>query len=257
MKTTRITVTPRRSSLPVSLHIRPSTTDEKVVEEVLRRGAYEKPRLGFLIEPGDRWLDLGANIGTFVLLCMVRGVESVTAYEPEPENLGLLQENIRSNARQFPGTNVRVEEAAVGVRAGTMPLFLCGGEYNKYRHSLVLRKRGGRKIDVPVLAFREVVRDIGYNGSSGSSGSSGSDCIKMDIEGAEIEILETMKPSWLKKIRKLVFEYSFDVDASIPRFMKIIEKLRGIFPNVKFDKVKTNDAEYRFFPMCTMVYCWK
>ena len=248
MKTTRITLTPRRSSLPVVLNIRPLTTDEKVVDEVLLRAAYEKPRLGFLIEPGDRWLDLGANIGTFVLLCMVRGAASVTAYEPEPENFDMLQENIRWNARQFPDTKVRVEEAAVGAKAGTMPLFLCGGEYNKYRHSLVLRKRGGRKIDVPVLAFRDVIRGIGYDGYDG---------IKMDIEGAEIEILETMKPSWLKKIRKLVLEYSFDVDASIPRFMKIIEKLRGIFPNVKFDKVKTDDAEYRFFPMCTMVYCWK
>ena len=81
----------------------------------------------------------------------------------------------------------------------------------------------------------------------------------MDIEGAEIEILEDIPLSYFSKVnlKKLVFEYSFDVDPSIPRFLSIIDKLSGYFSNIHYDKVKKEEKEYKYFPAMTIVYCLK
>jgi FkbM family methyltransferase len=232
-----------KNTNPLSVWVRPGTTDEKVVPEVLTRRVYEKPRLGFFIEPRDRWLDLGGNIGTFVLLCLVRGVASVSSYEPEPENFALMRRNVEEN---FPNAkNVRLVSRAVSVRKGTMPLYLCKGDYNKYRHTLC-PKRGRSVLPVGVEAVLGVLK------------KSRADCLKMDIEGAETGILEFLSASQYRAlgIRKLVFEYSFDVDKSIPRFMAIIRRLREYFPRVHYDKVKEHELVYDYFPACTLVYCF-
>jgi hypothetical protein len=224
----------KRSETRLRLLLRPGTTDEKVVEEVLRTGVYEKPSIGFFIAPGEKWLDLGGNIGTFALLCLLRGAR-VVSYEPEPENYALLRQNIALNGRQ----RVRTYRRAVGTEDGTMSLYVCNGEYNKYRHTLC-PKRGRRTIPVRVEDIRSVVANHG------------ADCVKMDIEGAEIEILEKWRP---EGIQKLVFEYSFDVDKSIPRFLAIIRRLRECFEVVHYTKVKEDQMEYNYFPAATLVYC--
>jgi hypothetical protein len=93
------------------------------------------------------------------------------------------------------------------------------------------------------------IRDILANGSFNA--------IKMDIEGAEIPILEHLNAEDYRTygIEKLVFEYSFDVDDSIPRFMNIIRKLSQAFNMVHFTKVKPTELHYTYFPAATLVYC--
>jgi hypothetical protein len=80
----------------------------------------------------------------------------------------------------------------------------------------------------------------------------------MDIEGAEIDILEFLNPSDYKKfgIKKMVFEYSFDIDNSIPRFMKIMKSLQKYFKHVHWTKVKPNELTYDYFPAATLVFCY-
>jgi hypothetical protein len=83
------------------------------------------------------------------------------------------------------------------------------------------------------------------------------DGVKIDIEGAEIDILESVTykdwASWSTK--KLVFEYSFDIDNSIPRFLNIIDNLRKYFTTVYYTKVKEDELVYNHFPAATIVYC--
>lgn len=85
------------------------------------------------------------------------------------------------------------------------------------------------------------------------------DGVKIDIEGAEIDILESVGPrewaSW--NTQKLVFEYSFDIDNSIPRFLDIIDSLREYFDFVYYTKVKEDELVYNHFPAATIVYCQK
>jgi FkbM family methyltransferase len=237
-------IQPKGSNKTLTISYRPGTTDEKVIPEVLKRCVYERASLDFRIDPEDRWLDLGGNIGTFALLCLLRGA-SVYSYEPEPENFKLLTQNVQQN---FPHEkkSARLFQHAVAIKEGTSSLYICKGDYNKYRHTLC-PKRGRSTIQVKVKSIRKVQK------------KHRTDCIKMDIEGAEIEILEglTREDYVNMDLKKLVFEYSFDVDKSIPRFLSIIKRLREYFRVVHYDKVKENELEYKYFPACTIVFCLK
>lgn len=218
------------------IYVRPDTTDKKAVKEVFDGKTYEKPRLGFKIDVNEHWLDAGGNIGAFSLYVIKRGA-TATAYEPEEENLYMMERNL-SDYRD----NVNIKPKAIGLKTGSQRFFLCKGDYNKWRHSLC-HKRGRDTVDVDVEHYRWAF----YNHN----------CIKMDIEGAEIEILEDINWKEFPHIKKLVFEYHFDVDNSIPRFMRIIEKLRDNFSWVHFLKVKPDELEYNHFPKATMVYAKK
>ena len=231
----------KNSDKIVNIQYRPNTTDEKVIPEVLKKCVYERKAIDFFIEPNEVWLDLGANIGTFSLLCLARGAK-VVAFEPEPENFVLLNHNLQANFSK----NFRTIQQAVGTVQDILPLYVCKGDYNKYRHTLV-PIRGRTTINVSVQPILKVLAKYKTT------------CIKMDIEGAEISILESLTPNDYAKanIKKLVFEYSFDIDRSIPRFLAIINNLKKYFSRVHYDKVKENEEYYNYFPACTNVFCIK
>jgi len=232
----------KNSDKTLCILYRPETTDEKVIPEVLGRGVYER-RNEFHIMPNEKWLDLGANIGTFSLLCLTRGAR-VVAYEPEPENFQLLHKNIALN---FPRTRAaKLVQKGVATEKGSASLFLCRGDYNKYRHTIIPR-RGRSAIPIRIEDIRDVLK-----------ANAPVDGIKMDIEGAEIPILEVLQKQDYKEagVQKLVFEYSFDFDRSIPRFLAIVHNLKNCFSFVYHRKIDENQAEYRYWPAAIMVYCW-
>lgn len=66
------------------------TQDPITYKEVLVENCY---RLPDRFEPGDRIVDVGANIGCFTVACLVRGCGHVLAAEPHPENFALLRRN--------------------------------------------------------------------------------------------------------------------------------------------------------------------
>ena len=234
---------PKKHVDSIRFQIRPETTDIKVIDEVVYRNCYQKKLIDFMIKPGQVWLDLGGNIGTFAVLALKLGVDKVICYEPEPDNYQLLTDNLTLN--QYDPTKYSLHREAVASTDTQEPikLYLCKGTYNKYRHSLI-KIRGRQTILIDCVGMDTVrQRNPEIN------------CIKMDIEGAEIDILENYD-NW-DGIDQLVFEYSFDVDASIPRFMNIIEKLKQSFQTVHYLKVKPNELEYTYYPRATMVYCLK
>lgn len=234
---------PKRN-IDLELYIREDTTDIKVIKEVLSANVYEKPKLDFYVQPGDRWLDLGGNIGTFALLVLSRGASVVTC-EPEKDNIAILEKNLLHNFADVAGKMWQIVPSAVTPKRGTsIDLYLCKGDYNKYRHT-IYHKRGRESVKVKNMSIYTLLKKDKFN------------AIKIDIEGAEIDILEALKPSDYKGIEKMVFEYSFDIDPSIPRFLAIIKKLRKVFNVVHYTKVKENELEYKHFPAMTMVYCLK
>ena len=80
------------------------------------------------------------------------------------------------------------------------------------------------------------------------------DCVKMDIEGSELQIIDKELES-LKKLKKLVLEYHLDKDWSVDRYYQRIDKLKQIFSTVYFDKLKKNNK--KIFPSGRIIYCIK
>lgn len=212
----------------LTLKVRPDTTDKTAAVEVIKAHVYD--RGGVTIEPSDVWLDAGANIGSFSVLAASKGA-TVVALEPHPENVALLKQNVS-------GRSVEVIEAAVAVAGGEAALFVCNGDKNKYRHTLATI-RGRESITVQVLPIQPLLDRV--------------NAVKLDIEGSEIDVLETCDFSG---IRKLVFEYHFDRCRSIPRFLAICDRLRGFEFAVSHPKMPDSDT-FDFYPAAVIVRCVK
>jgi FkbM family methyltransferase len=172
---------------------REGMSDLKTFEEVLGRGIYLKR--GMTIQRGEKWMDCGGNVGAFTLLSCSKGAK-VTVYEPDPYNCEMIQKNLNLN-----GFDAEIKQFAL-VHDNTKELTLfIGNNGNVWRNSIV-KKWNNKGIKVPCINFDEAAKDF--------------DCCKMDIEGAEMLILENTK----KVFKKLVYEWSFDIDDSLKRFWR-------------------------------------
>ena len=227
--------------------IRPNTTDIKVIDEVVNRNVYEKSKMKFFLK--DKvWLDLGGNIGTFALMALINN-SKVYSYEPEKDNYELLKYNINLNKKFYKLKNIKTFKKAVSYKQSNEKLYLCNGEYNKYRHSLIPIRGRNNIINLKTLALKDILKKYKDINS-----------IKMDIEGSEIDILKNFK-SW-KNIEQLVFEYSFDIDKSIPNFIKIIKKLKKYFKTVYLPasiktSIRKKEKFYNYFPSGIIIFCKK
>jgi ribosomal protein L11 methylase PrmA len=73
---------------------RVGTSDEKTFKEVIVNNVYERKQ--FKINKGERWVDLGGNVGAFALVALSKGAE-VDIYEPDPYNCKMIEENLKLN----------------------------------------------------------------------------------------------------------------------------------------------------------------
>ena len=131
------------------------------------------------IRPGTLVLDIGAHVGIYTLLAANRvgSAGKVIAVEPNPENLRLLDDNVRYN--KFDRI-VQVIPNAASNRRETMRLFRGTRSMESSLHSL---DEIESVISVECVRLDEAV------------GPERVAVIKLDVEGHEIEALEGMEAS--------------------------------------------------------------
>jgi FkbM family methyltransferase len=218
--------------------VRAGSSDVKAIEEVWKKNSYQRKQ--FQLERGDNWMDLGCNVGGFTSFALAKGATNVLAYEAEATCARLAQNNIHLN-----GGPVCVNYGAVvhdEYPTETIDFYVNSRPMAKRRHSIYQPKKDFHMVTVPAVRFGDLPFDQ-------------FDCVKMNIEGAEIELLE--KARSFKGIRKLVFEYSFDKDPSIARFVAILDKLRTHFSYVDHNKKIPNAEKWIHYPPNIFVYCIK
>jgi FkbM family methyltransferase len=153
-----------------------------------------------MLKPGDLAVDCGANMGVVTAQLAATGAD-VVAFEPDPFAFATLTEKFAD----MP--NVTLINAAVGARAGTVRLMradnFAANPVGASVKSTILD--GGRRIDagnsveVPLIDFPAFVRE--------KAAAGGIAFVKMDIEGAELDILEVMDRDGLfEHVRSLVAE---------------------------------------------------
>jgi FkbM family methyltransferase len=143
-------------------------------------GMYEPAKMEAvlkLLKPGSTFIDIGANIGDFSLLAasVAGSAGRVLAFEPESTNCGLMKRNIELNGYK----NIEVFQLALSDSNGEASLYL--GDRCDY-HSL-LRDQPERKAGVIAVKTRTLdsfLEEFGQNRV---------DMIKVDVEGAELEVL--------------------------------------------------------------------
>lgn len=193
----RRTVTARH--LPLGLRIQGYKRDA-VGRGLYRRGVHEPGLTNYLLQtfsnsPGANFLDVGANIGYFSCLFgkLARPAGKVVSIEPEPQNLHLLESNLRNNSL----TNITIHRCAVGAQDGTARLGLYKAA-NRGRHSLVDLEHCTEFIDVPVRRVDDLLKNSGVTRWS---------MMKIDVEGFEPFVFQGA-PETLARTESLALEYS-------------------------------------------------
>jgi FkbM family methyltransferase len=128
--------------------------------------------LGYL-RPGDHFVDVGANIGVFTCFVGSRqpGVK-ITAVEPFPPVQEILRQNIAANH-----LDVTVAAGAAGAETGTATFQILERDVLNR-----LAPNGAEASEGSITVVVETLDDL--------VGADGASLIKIDVEGAELEVLQ-------------------------------------------------------------------
>jgi len=164
----------------------------------------EEPMLERLlsqIEPGDTFIDVGAYIGTYSIPIakMHNGTVRVIAFEPAPHCAEVFRKHLKYNHVQ---DNVCVEERACSDSSGTAYFDLNQSvlDYPPASEGLMrLDKTEDRADDDRLIEIQAVTIDH-YTEANALK----PDYIKIDVEGAELQVLEGAR-NVLREYRPVVF----------------------------------------------------
>ena len=167
-----------------SIGMRPGTSDFSCFRQIFMDGDYELD----LPQRPDVIVDVGANIGLASIFFAKRYDPSrIIALEPDPSNFEMLQRNTKGI------TAVTCLNQALWKNTGRLSLEQ--GVHDKW--GVQVREDAGGKstvqaIDMATLMQQHRLEHI--------------DLLKIDIEGAEVDVLSANCSSWLPKVKVLVIE---------------------------------------------------
>ena len=190
--TTSVIVDTQVGQMYIDLH------DQGIGRKLALSGIHEEVSSNQLkkeLEPGMNVLEIGANIGYYVILAAKEiGSEGrILAFEPSSVNIAMLQKNIELSSLE---NIVHVEHSAVGETSGEAELFMM----EKANTSSLIRRSdsGLTQID------SEMVRVVSIDDYLGEH-EFDFDWFRMDVEGYEFEIVRGMKESIAKSNPKGCF----------------------------------------------------
>jgi FkbM family methyltransferase len=165
--------------------------------EVFGRDCYHLDSLGLPMAPTV--VDIGANLGAFTLAVRAaRPQAHIISFEPGPTAFRMLVHNVRRN--QSPaGTTALHQMAVTGSGAGSTVRL--AERFGDLCTSSILGDASGEPpgntIEVPSRSLADVL----------SGCPNGVDLVKIDVEGAEYDMICTTTPAVLRATRQLVVEY--------------------------------------------------
>lgn len=199
--------------------------DEQIAKEVCAKQVYRRPRLGFTVKPGERWLDLGGNIGAFAIWAARIGAQ-VTTVEACKANVDMIDHNLRLNglfaevihgfaSNTGSGTTRVIYNSATPGRSGKWA--------SETKHTAVE--------EVPNVDIPKLVASGKFDG------------VKIDIEGGEFAILDHPKMRW-KGVSKVALEYHYRFDKSCANARRRIAPLLERFKRRSVSKQTLEGDEW-------------
>jgi FkbM family methyltransferase len=158
-------------------------------------------------------VDCGSNIGLTVLYFKLLYPESrILAFEPQADAFAKLQQNVAVN--NFEG--VDLVNAAVGSNSSRVTLYWdpdAPGDLGAttLKDIARLRKRPLSETSVPMVRLSEYLKeDV--------------EMLKLDTEGAELEILREIKP-WLPNVRQIFIEFHHHPSRFVASYLEVMNIL--------------------------------
>lgn len=214
----------------MKIKLRTKSTDLMAFTHVWLIEEYSKP--GFEIRDEDIIFDVGAHIGLFSLYASQfckKGM--IFCFEPIKENYDLLQSNLQLNNLK----NVVPYNVAVSNKISAVTIFL-----NKDESGHSMYSPTSKSIQVESITLQKIFYD---------NNISKCDLLKLDCEGAEYDIVDTLSIHDINKINKMIIEYHF-ADSKPELLENLVKKLESIsykiskkvlFPDIGFLYVTKND----------------
>lgn len=195
------------------------------------------------IERHDVVVDIGAHIGVFSVFAASMTQNTIYAFEPFPHNFEVLKRNISVNGVN----NILPSRCAVSDRPGSTTLLLSSAsstnhllsnhtildkleeyqastEHLKYKSAMPGELRDC--IEVPTTTLQDIID---------SNNLEQIDFLKMDCEGSEELILTSTPKNYLKRVRKIAFEFHDHLSKiNHDEMRKLLEEL-GFTTNLKWD----------------------
>ena len=157
--------------------------DSGISKALFVYGTREKDQMNIVkgvILPGMKMLDIGANIGYYVIMesRLIGPSGKIIAYEPSADNCALLKKNLELN--NLSG-KVELNEAAVSDKSGTARFYVSEKSNLHTLNPAAAAKHKDSHVEVKTTDIYEIIgrnKDIGF--------------IRMDIEGHEVEVLKRL-----------------------------------------------------------------
>ena len=167
----------------VSLYVH-GERDRFVSQRLREQGVwepYESELVLSLLQPGDVFVDVGANIGYFSVLAATRvgGSGRVYAFEPDADNYCLLCASVHANG--FDAI-VQTEEAGLADYTGTATLYLSAD--NLGDHQIFATDEHRAASDITLLHGSEFL----------GARVSRVDLVKIDTQGSEYAVVKGLMP---------------------------------------------------------------
>jgi len=170
---------------PLHLYVH-GERDAHVSRRIREEGVWEPCESGLvlnLLQPGQVFVDAGANIGYFTLLAASRVGPGgrVFAFEPDPDNFRLLEANVELNGVTACVTAV---QAALGERSGAGRLYL--SRHNLGDHRVCAADDARDSLPIAQIPGGEYL----------AGRAERVDLVKVDTQGAEYHVIAGLMP-WL------------------------------------------------------------
>jgi FkbM family methyltransferase len=174
--------------------------------DVFALGAYEFKTVDW--SGCEYAIDVGAQVGSFTLWLACRSTARVFSIEPNPETYSVLVRNIDAGGLS---SRVRSAQVALGGQAGERTLYV-----HKFSEatSLLATLDGETQIAVPAVTLRTLIADSGFPRV---------DLLKIDVEGAEWEVFESLRQGDLDSVATLLVEWH---PVSGHSYIELAERIR-------------------------------
>ncbi len=201
--------------------IRTKSTDFYVLTNVWVIEEYDLNKLQ--IGNSDTIIDIGAHIGLFTVYISQFCVNGkIYSYEPIKENYELLSYNLDINNIK----NTSIFQKAVTDKSGSVRIFL---NSDSAAHNVF--SKSDRYVDIKSVSLKEIFD---------SNKIEKCNLLKLDCEGSEYMILNSLPELYFEKIQKIVMEYHM-ADKEPNLLQDLIKKLKLLNYQVE---IRKNTSDY-------------